>query len=186
MSDVNDDSAQRELVEVLKHSSIVLDDPGWRELKPILQKFLVDLHQAGPRDRALVYRLANLADGRIRAVLGSGPAALNVDFVFSANATVTASGGLTMAPTAMFGNTITAVPLPADTIRAGQIKQYDLNYVAAVLLAVIAWLLTLSGPVMISKLPQADQLTMTDYYSGVPGLALMLTGYLITHRPKGK
>jgi hypothetical protein len=39
---------------------------------------------------------------------------------------------------------------------------------------------------MISKLPQADQSAMTDYYSGIPGLALMLTSYLITHRPKGK
>jgi hypothetical protein len=55
------------------------------ELKPILQKFLADLHQVGPGDRALVYRLANLADGRIRAVLGSGPAALSVDFEFPAN-----------------------------------------------------------------------------------------------------
>jgi hypothetical protein len=76
--------------------------------------------------------------------------------------------------------------LPADTIRVGEIKQYDLNYVAAVLLAVIAWLLTFAGPVMISKLPQADQSTMTDYYSGIPGLALMLTGYIINHRSKDK
>jgi hypothetical protein len=60
------------------------------------------------------------------------------------------------------------VPLPADTIRAGLVRQYDLNYVAAVLLAVIAWLLTFTGPVMISKLPQADQSTMTDYYSSIP------------------
>ena len=184
---MNDDPVvQRELVEILKHSSIILDNAGMRELKPILQKFFADLHQAGPGDRALVYRLANLADGRIRAVLGSGPAALSVDFVFPTNATVTASGGLTMAPMGMFGNAITTVPLPADTIRVGEIRQYDLNYVAAVLLAVIAWLLTFSGPVMISKLPQANRSTMTDYYSGIPGLALMLTGYLITHRPKGK
>jgi hypothetical protein len=186
VSDVNGDPVQRELVEILKHSSIILADAGMLELKPILQRFLADLHQVGPGDRALVYRLANLADGRIRAVLGSGPAALSVDFLFSANATVTASGGLTMAPMGMFGNTITTVPLPADTIRKGAIRQYDLNYVAAVLLAVIAWLLTFSGPVMISKLPQADQSAMTDYYSGIPGLALMLTSYLITHRPKGK
>ena len=186
MSDVNDDPAQRELVEILKHSSIIAGDARMLELKPILQKFLADLHQAGPSDRALVYRLAKLADGRIRAVLGSGPAALSVDFVFPANATVTVSGGLTMAPMGMFGTAITTVPLPADTIRAGEIRQYDLNYAAAVLLAVIAWLLTFAGPVMISKLPQADQSTMTDYYSGIPGLALMLTGYLITHRSKGK
>ena len=39
---------------------------------------------------------------------------------------------------------------------------------------------------MISKLPQTDQSTISDYYSGIPGLALMLTGYLITYRPKGK
>lgn len=134
-----------------------------RELLPILQKFLADLNQAGPSDRTLVYWLANLTDGRIRAVLGSRPA-----------------------PTGMFGNTTTTVALPADTIRAGEISQYDLNYVATVLLAVIAWLLTFAGPVMISKLPQADQSIMTDYYSGIPGLALMLTGYLITHRSKGK
>ena len=47
--------------------------------------------------------------------------------------------------------------LPAHTIRAGETSQYDPNYVAAVLLAVIAWLLTFAGPIMISKLPQADQ-----------------------------
>jgi hypothetical protein len=46
-------------------------------------------------------------------------------------------------------------------------------------------LLTFVGPVMISNVPQTDQSTVTDYYSGIPGLALMLTGYLITH-PKGK
>ena len=91
-----------------------------------------------------------------------------------------------MAPMGMFGNATTTLPLPADTIRAGEISRYDLNYVAAVLLAVIAWLLTFTGPLMISKLPQADQSTMTDYYSGIPGLALMLTGYLVTRRPKGK
>ena len=186
MSDASGDPVQRELVEILKHSSIVLGDAGMLELKPILRKFFVDLHEVGPGDRALVYRLAKLADGRIRAVLGSGPAALSFDFVFPANVTVTASGGLSIAPMGMFSNTIATVPFPADTIREGEIRQYDLNYVAAVLLAVIAWLLTFSGPVMISKLPPVDQSTMTDYYSGVPGLALMLTGYLITHRHKGK
>lgn len=183
---MNDDPVRRGLVEVLKHSSVTLDEAGMRELLPILQKFFADLNQAGPGDRTLVYWLANLADGRIRAVLGSGPAAPSVNLVFPANVTVTASGGLTMAPMGMFGNATTTVPLPADTIRAGEIKQYDLDYVAAVLLAVIAWLLTFAGPVMISKLPQADQSTLTDYYSGIPGLAFMLTGYLITHRPKGK
>lgn len=48
------------------------------------------------------------------------------------------------------------MPLPADTIRAGEMRQYDLNYVATALLAVIGWLLTFAGPVMISKLPQAE------------------------------
>lgn len=91
-----------------------------------------------------------------------------------------------MSPMGMFGNPTTTVTLPADTICAGQIRQYDLNYVAAVLLAVIAWLLIFAGPVMISKLPQADQSTMTDNYSGIPALAFTLTGYLITHRPKSK
>jgi hypothetical protein len=119
-------------------------------------------------------------------VLGSGPAAPNLNVVFPANVIVTASGGLMMAPMGMFGKAATTVPLPADTIRADVIRQYDPYYVAAVLLAVIAWLLTFAGPVMISKLPTADQSTMADYYSGIPGLALMLTGYLITHRPKGK
>jgi hypothetical protein len=86
----------------------------------------------------------------------------------------------------MSGNATTTVPLPADAIRAGEARQSDLNYVAAVLLAVIAWLVTFVGPVMISKLPQADQATVADYYSGISGLAFMLTGYLITHRPKAK
>ena len=62
-----------------------------------------------------------------------------------------------MVPIGVFGNATATVPLPADTIRAGEIGQYDLNYVAAVLLSVIAWLVTFAGPVMISKLPQADQ-----------------------------
>ena len=79
-----------------------------------------------------------------------------------------------------------AAPLPADTISAGGNRQYDPYYIAVVLLAAIAWLLTFAGPVMISKLPQADQPAMNDYYSGIPGLAIVLTGYLITHRPKGK
>jgi hypothetical protein len=186
VSDVNHDPARRGLIEILKHSSVTLDEIGMRELLPILQKFLADLNQAGLGDKALVYWLANLADGRIRAVLGLGTAAPSVDLVSLANATITASGGLTMAPMGMFGNAATAIPLPADTIRPGEIREYDLNYVAAVLLAVIAWLLTFTGPVMISKLPQVDQSTMSDYYSGVPGLALMLTGYVIIHRPKGK
>ena len=139
-----------------------LGEARTQELQAIAQKYLADLHYVSPLDSALVYRLANIADGRIRAVLGSGPFAPNVDVVFP------------------------VVPLPADTILAGEIRQQDLNYVAVMLLAVIAWLLTFAGPVMISKLSQADQSTMTDYYSGIPALALMLTGYLITHRPKGK
>jgi hypothetical protein len=76
------------------------------------------------------------------------------------------------------------VSLPADTIC--EIEQADLYYVAAVLLAVIALLLTFAGPVMISKLPQADQPTMTDYYSGVPGLAVTLTAYVLSQWRKGK
>jgi hypothetical protein len=74
--------------------------------------------------------------------------------------------------------------VPADTVR--EIQQADPYYVAGVLLAVIAWLLTLAGPVMISKLPQADQSTMADYYSGIPGLAVALTGYLISEWRKSK
>jgi hypothetical protein len=70
-----------------------------------------------------------------------------------------------------------------DTISAGRNGQYDPYYIAAVPLAAIAWLLTFAGPVMISKLPQAAQSAMNDYYSGIPGLAIALTGYLITHRP---
>ena len=152
-----------------------------REMLPILRNFLADLNGSSPVERALVYRLANLADGRIRAFLEVGLTlgAPSIDIVFPANLTVTLSGGT-------FGNSSSTVPLPADTIRTGEIRQYDVNYVAAVLLAVIAWLLTFAGPVMVSKLPQADQPTMTDYYSGFPGLALMLTGYLITHRPNGR
>ena len=92
MSDVNDDPIRRRLVEILKHSSVTLDEAGMRDLMPILQKFLADLNQASPIDRALVYWLANLADGRIRAVLGSGPAAPSVDLVFPANVTVTVAG----------------------------------------------------------------------------------------------
>jgi hypothetical protein len=74
--------------------------------------------------------------------------------------------------------------VPADTLR--EIQQADPYYVAGVLLAVIAWLLALVGPVMISKLPQADQSTMADYYSGIPGLAVALTGYLISEWRKSK
>jgi hypothetical protein len=181
VSDLNDDPVRSGLVEILKLSSVTLHEAGVRELL-VLQKFLADLNQAGPGDTALVYWLANLADGRVRAMLGSRPAVPPVDLGFPANMAVTASGGLTMRRMGMLGNATTTVPLPADTIRAGEIKQYDLNYVAAV----IAWLLTFAGPVMISELPQADQPTMTDYYSGIPSLALMLTGYLITHRPRGK
>ena len=147
-----------------------------RELLPILQNFLADLNQAGSGDKARVYWLANLADGRIRAMLGSGPTAPSADFVFPPNATVTASGSLAMAPVAMFGNAATTVPLPADIVRQGETRQDDLNYATAMLLAVIAWLLTFVGPIMISKLPQADQSTMSDYYSGIPGLALMHNG----------
>jgi hypothetical protein len=96
-SDVNDDPARRRLVEILKYSSVTLDEAGMRELLPILQKFLADLNQASPVERALAYRLANLADGRIRQMLGSGLAASSIDIVFPANVTITASGGLTMA-----------------------------------------------------------------------------------------
>lgn len=159
---MNDDLARTELVRPLMRSSVTLDEAGMRELLPILQKFLTELNQASPGDRPLAYRLASLADGRIRAALGSEPAAQSIDLLFPAS---------------------TAVPLPADTILPGEIRHYDVNDVAAVLLAVITWLITFAGPIMISKLPTADQSTMTDYYSGIPGLAIALTGYFITHRP---
>lgn len=76
------------------------------------------------------------------------------------------------------------VPLPADTIT--EIRQSDPYYVAAVVLAIITLLLTFAGPVMISKLARADQPTMADYYSGIPGLAVVLMGYLIKQHRKGK
>ena len=119
VSDPKDDPVRRGLVEILKHSSVTLDGAGMRELLPILQKFLADLNQAGSGDKALTYWLANLADGQIRAVLGSGPAAPSVDLVFPPNVTFTASGGLAMTPAGMFGNArATAVPLPADIVRS--------------------------------------------------------------------
>jgi hypothetical protein len=75
---VNDDRAQRGLTEIFKHSSVTLDEAGMRELLPILQRFLTDLNHASPPGKSFVYRLANLADGQMGAVLGLGPTARTV------------------------------------------------------------------------------------------------------------
>jgi hypothetical protein len=125
---------------------IALDGLGGEDalsgIREIIRKFTEDT-SASQAGTLAMYGYAALAKVRLQEMLDQIPTVADV--------------------------TTTNVPLPADTIRAGEIGQYDLYYVAAVLLAVIAWLLTFAGPVIISKLPQADQPNMTDYYSGIPG-----------------
>jgi hypothetical protein len=161
----------------------VLEEIRVQHLRTILNRFVVPV-DIGSTDKTLVRWLAALADKEIRDALRSDPdAAARFDRLLQADVTVI--GSLAMAPMGISGNASASVPLPADTIQTDEISLDGVTYVAAVLLAVIAWLVTFAGPVMISKMPQADQSTMNDYYSGIPGLALVLTGYIITHRPKG-
>jgi len=60
VSDVNAGSVPKGLVEILRHSSVSLDETRRREALPILQKFLADLN-GSPVERAFRYaRLAGL------------------------------------------------------------------------------------------------------------------------------
>lgn len=65
------------------------------------------------------------------------------------------------------------------TSPAAETHTIDYQFWGALLLCIIAWLVYFVGPHMIAKEPSADQAAMADYWSLVPGLALVLTGYIV-------
>jgi hypothetical protein len=51
-------------------------------------------------------------------------------------------------------------------------------------LSILCWLVFLAGPVLISKLPAGDQAATSDYINALPGIAVALTGYVLTTRKR--
>lgn len=90
-------------------------------------------------------------------------------------ADVTASFNMALAPLRIQLKASAEVTSPV-----AETNSVDYQLWAAVLLCVIAWLVYFAGPHLIAKQPPADQSTMNDYWSVVPSLALVLTGYVVT------
>jgi len=143
-----------------------------------VQMLVTEAAQASLAYRLTWPDLARAADEQLRVVLLGDP--------LQPAPHVTASFGMALAPLRMqLGASADAGSLPAGSSSPpAETDGIDYQYAALVFLAVLAWLVTFVGPVVISKLPSADQPIVTDYWSAVPGIAVALTAAILAQRKR--